>query len=166
MAPVLFLFLMSAFAETLEVAWKEAGIDVCTVRSVTGTRLTAGNGKIRGHSPKEYLAHDLTAIEIFQCLYVDDGAFIFSSRDNLTQGISLIHYHFVRLGFEMHIGRGTTPSKMECVFFPPPRFFSLMFPPDLIQETNKSDDTLNHDINETLTETEQQREEMMKQCRA
>ena len=45
MAPVLFLFLMSAFAETLEVAWKEAGIDVCTVRSVTGTRLTAGNGK-------------------------------------------------------------------------------------------------------------------------
>jgi hypothetical protein len=32
MAPVLFLFLMSAFAETLEVAWKEAGIDVCTVQ--------------------------------------------------------------------------------------------------------------------------------------
>jgi hypothetical protein len=31
MAPVLFLFLMSAFAETLKVAWKEAGIDVCTV---------------------------------------------------------------------------------------------------------------------------------------
>jgi len=31
MAPVLFLFLVSAFAETLEVAWKEAGIDVCTV---------------------------------------------------------------------------------------------------------------------------------------
>jgi len=46
MAPVLFLILMSAFAETLEVAWKEAGIDVCTVRSVTGTRLTAGNRKI------------------------------------------------------------------------------------------------------------------------
>jgi len=31
MAHVLFLFLMSAFAKTLEVAWKEAGIDVCTV---------------------------------------------------------------------------------------------------------------------------------------
>ena len=166
MAPVLFLFLMSAFAETLEVAWKEAGIDVCTVRSVTGTRLTAGNGKIRGHSSKEYLACDLTAVEIFQCLYVDDGAFIFSSRDNLIRGISLIHHHFARLGLEMHIGRGTTPSKTECVFFPPPRFFSSMLPPDLIQETDESDDTLNHDINEALTETEQQQEETMKQCRA
>ena len=124
MAPVLFLFLMSAFAETLEVAWKEAGIDVCTVRSVTGTRLTAGN-----------LARDLTAVKIFQCLYVDDGAFISSSRDNLIQGIDLIHHHFARLDLEMHIGRGTTPSKMECVFFPPPIFFSSMLPPDLIQET-------------------------------
>ena len=94
MAPVLFLFLMSAFAETLEVAWREAGIEVCTVRSVTGTRLTAGN-----------LARNLTAVEIFQCfLYVDYGAFISSSRDNLIQGIDLIHHHFARLGLEMHIG--------------------------------------------------------------
>ena len=73
MAPVLFLFLMSAIAETLEVAWKETGIAVCTVRSATGVRLTVGNGKIRGHSPKEYLAHNLTTVDIFQCLYIDDG---------------------------------------------------------------------------------------------
>ena len=31
MAPVLFLFLMSAFAETLKIEWKNAGISVCTV---------------------------------------------------------------------------------------------------------------------------------------
>ena len=31
MAPVLFLFLMSVFAETLEVEWRNAGIDTCTV---------------------------------------------------------------------------------------------------------------------------------------
>jgi hypothetical protein len=30
-ALVLFLFLMSAFAETLKVEWKNAGIGVCTV---------------------------------------------------------------------------------------------------------------------------------------
>ena len=166
MAPVLFLFLMSAFAETLEVAWKEAGIEVCTVRSVTGTKLAAGNGKIRGHSPKEYLAHNLTAVEIFQCLYVDDGAFIFSSRDNLIRGIDLIYHHFARFGLEMHIGRGTTPSKTECVFFPPPRFFSSMLPPALIQETDEFDDSLNHNIYDALTETEQQQEETMKQRRA
>ena len=39
MAPVLFLFLMSAFAETLEIEWKAAGIDVCTVHSIVGCRL-------------------------------------------------------------------------------------------------------------------------------
>ncbi len=31
MAPVLFLFLMSAFAETLEAKWKREQIGVCTV---------------------------------------------------------------------------------------------------------------------------------------
>ncbi len=38
MAPVLFLFLMSAFAETLKAAWREAGIEVCTVHSVIRTK--------------------------------------------------------------------------------------------------------------------------------
>jgi len=41
-----------------------------------------------------------------------------------------------------------------------------MLPPALIQETDKFDDTLNHDINSALTETEQQQEETMKQHRA
>jgi hypothetical protein len=52
MAPVLFLFLMSAFAETLETKWKNAGIGVCMVRSVIGEKLLAGKGKLRGHLPK------------------------------------------------------------------------------------------------------------------
>jgi hypothetical protein len=41
-----------------------------------------------------------------------------------------------------------------------------MLPPALHQETNKIDDTLNHDINNALTESKQQQEEMMKQRRA
>ncbi len=39
MAHVLFLFLMSAFAETLETEWENAGIGVCTVQSVIGEKL-------------------------------------------------------------------------------------------------------------------------------
>jgi hypothetical protein len=79
MAPVLFLFLISAFAETLESEWKSAGIEVCTVRSVIGTQLANGEGKLQGHLPKDYLSRLLTAVEILQCLYVDNGAFIFTS---------------------------------------------------------------------------------------
>ncbi len=56
MAPVLFLFLMSAFAKTLENEWKNAHIKVCTVRSVIGLKLAAGEGQIRSHLPKEYMS--------------------------------------------------------------------------------------------------------------
>ncbi len=79
MAPVLFLFLMSTFAETLEAEWRNVGIGVCTVRMVVGQKLASGEGKLRGHLPKEYLSRELTAVKILQCLYVDDGAFIFAS---------------------------------------------------------------------------------------
>ncbi len=79
MAPVLFLFLMSAFAETLETEWKNVGIGVCTVRSVVGQKLASGECKLRGHLSKEFLSRGLTAVEILQCFYVDDGAFIFVS---------------------------------------------------------------------------------------
>ncbi len=83
MAPVLFFFLMSAFAETLETEWKASEIGVCMVRSVIGEKLLAGEGKLRGHLSKDYLSQGLTAVEILQCLYVDDGACL-----------TLIHKHF------------------------------------------------------------------------
>jgi hypothetical protein len=120
MAPALFLFLMSAFAEKLETEWKNAGIGVCTVQSVIGEKLLAGKGKLRGHLPKDYFSQGLTAVEILQWLYVDDRAFIFASCTDLKKGLTLIHNkHFKQLGLEMHIGWGENPSKMECAFFPP-----------------------------------------------
>jgi hypothetical protein len=128
MAPVLFLFLMSAFAEMLEAKWKNVGIGVCTVRSFVGQKLALGEGKLQGHPPKEYLARMLTAVKILQCLYVNDGAFIFASRAKMMQGLPLIYQHFGRLGLEMHIGRGENPLKLECVFFTPPGFFDLHMP--------------------------------------
>ena len=128
MAPVLFLFLMSAFAKTLKTEWKNAGIEVCTVKSVIGSQLANGGGKLRGHLPKDYLSRSLTAVEILQCLYVDDGAFIFTSRTDLTTGLDLIHKHFELFGLEMHIGREGSPSKTECVFFPSPGFFDSHLP--------------------------------------
>ena len=56
MAPVLFQFLMSAFAETLETEWKNASIEVCMVRSVIGKELANGNEQMRGHLPKYSLS--------------------------------------------------------------------------------------------------------------
>ena len=55
-------------------------------------------------------------------MYVDDGAFTFEDRDQLTRGLNLIYQQFARFGLEMHIGKGKKASKTECVFFPPPSF--------------------------------------------
>ncbi len=138
MAPVLFLILMSAFTETLEAEWKCTGIEVCTVQSFIGQSLTSGKGKLRGHFPKEYLLQELSAVEILQCLYVDDYAFIFKLRADMTHGITLLYHHFGRLGLEMHIGCGETPSKTECVFFtPPPASLTSTCPPCLPQATTR-----------------------------
>jgi hypothetical protein len=62
----------------------------------------------------------LTAYKILQCLYVDDGAFQFGTREDLQQGMELIYHHFARFGLEMHNGHGALELKTECIFFPPP----------------------------------------------
>ncbi|EJK61155.1 hypothetical protein THAOC_18404 [Thalassiosira oceanica] len=66
--------------------------------------------------------------EVRKCLFVDDGAFPFNSREQLALGCEVIYDHFARFGLEMHIGRTVngkeTASKTECVFFPGPSFFS------------------------------------------
>ncbi len=70
-----------------------------------------------------FTSKSLTAYEILQSLYVDDIGIPFGTRKDLQQGMELIFHHFTRFGLEMHIGRGETLSKMECVFFLPPQFF-------------------------------------------
>jgi hypothetical protein len=118
MAPVLFLFLMTAFAETLESVWREQGIPILRVMTASDDNMI--NGKICSHTPNMFTSKTLTSYEILQCLYVDDGTFPFGSREDLKQGMNLIFHHFSRFGLEMHIGRESTASKTECVFFPPP----------------------------------------------
>ncbi len=122
MAPVLFLFLMSAAAKTLEVKWHETGIAVLKVTHLSIDELESGC--IRRHAPCMYNSTRLTAFEIFQLLYVDDGAFPFPDCNALIAGFNLIYSHFARFGLEINIGRGEEKSKTKCVFFPSPQFFN------------------------------------------
>ncbi len=70
MAPVLFLFLMTAFAETLEIEWQKQNIKVCTVMTSGDEHI--GRGQLSSHTPKMFSSKLLTAYKIFQCLYVDN----------------------------------------------------------------------------------------------
>ncbi len=118
MAPVLFLFLMTAFAKTLEIVWREKEIPILSIMTASNDNLI--NGKICSHTPAMFTSKTLTVYEILQCLYVNNGAFPFGTRDDLMKGMELIYHHFSRFGMKMHIGRGTSQSKTECIFFPPP----------------------------------------------
>ena len=111
MDPVLFLFLMSAAAETLEPAWQQASIEVLTVAHTQDNEIDTGC--MRGHTPRMYTSRKLTAYKIYQLLYVDDGAFPFPTRNALIKGLSLIYSHLARFGLEVHIGRDGEPSKKE-----------------------------------------------------
>ena len=119
MAPVLFLFMIMAFTETLEISWKKLGHKMITFNMCKNS--LRDRGSLTGHAPQNF--SEGTLLELFNVLYVDDGDFPFEDRDQLTKGVQLIYDHFKRFGFEMHIGRGAKPSKTDCVFFPPPGFF-------------------------------------------
>jgi hypothetical protein len=58
-----------------------------------------------------YNSTRLTVFEIFQLLYVNNGAFPFPDCNTLIAGINLIYSHFAQFGLEIHIGWGEESSK-------------------------------------------------------
>ena len=82
-------------------------------------------GKLTGKKKKSFEQGTLPAL--FYVRYVEDSAFTFEYRDQLTRGLTLIYHHFTWFGLEMHVGKGKKVSKTECVFSPPPGFFGRKF---------------------------------------
>ena len=84
-APVLFLFIVMAFAETLEKEW--------TLKGLTKAKLSRDNnsplsdGQLISHQPQSFNRGAL--FELFCMLYVGDGAFVFESRHQLEIGVSI-----------------------------------------------------------------------------
>ena len=92
MAPVIFLFMVMAFAETLETEWIKVDLKMINLRQHTHSPCEVG--KLTGHKKKKLKQRKILAL--FCVLYVDDGAFIFEDRYQLTRGINLIYQHFAK----------------------------------------------------------------------
>ena len=123
MAPVLFLFMVMDFSETLEKEWAKAGLQMVNFRQHTHSPRDVV--RLTGHKKKTF--EQGTIIYLFCVLYVDNGEFPFEDRDQLTLGISLIYSHFTRFGLGMYMRRGEKSFNTECVFFPPPGFFGRKY---------------------------------------
>ena len=117
MSQVLFLFLRAAFAEVLEKEWEEKGISKAVFQRTPFRRIE--EGKLMGHSTLE----SLSWFEIIQMLYLDDGSYVFESREDMQEGAKMIKRFFHIFGLTIHIGKGEVKSKTEFVFFPPPSWF-------------------------------------------
>ncbi len=85
---VIFLFLMSAFAETLEKELKSSKLPQATFKNITNMT----KGQLSGYA-KENMQRELDLI-IHQILYTNDGAFFFKTRENATLGLKMINTVF------------------------------------------------------------------------
>ena len=80
MAPVLFLFLMSGFVESLDALWEENGLEKVKLKRPSEDDFENGKGIIKSHKPSQYKSARLKTTEVVQCIYVDDGVFLFKTR--------------------------------------------------------------------------------------
>jgi hypothetical protein len=114
MAPVLFVFLMQAFAETLEQKWKgERGINELQYRYLKQVKA------IRGRLRAQATTTTGTVFELIYLLYVDDDVFMFETEEEMVRGADLIAEHFKVFGLKMHYGKDGGKSKTEAMYFPP-----------------------------------------------
>ena len=94
MSPVIFLFLMMAFAEPLEGKWMDLGLSEAQFAQKDNSPISTG--QLVSHQPGTLLSGML--FDLFCMLYVDDGAFVFESRTDIETLITLLSYHFARFG--------------------------------------------------------------------
>ena len=136
MSPVLFLFIMTAFAETLEQEWESANIPKASFHHTPMPEMQ--KGQLASHPGSKSKLNSGDIYEIIQTLFVDDGAFVFESREDLTKGLEILIKVFDYFGLEMHLGKGDKASKTECVYFPAPSFFKppAALPPAINESTD------------------------------
>ena len=97
---------MQAIMKTLEAVWRQHNIDAPSFSWDPESE----DGSINGIIITDPTHRTGTIFQFFPLLYADDGAFMFSIRDDMINGMSLLHLHFQQFGLLMHVGTRATPS--------------------------------------------------------
>ena len=112
MSPVLFLFVMQGFLDTLQLDAQPVQFSYFPENK--NGNLATCKGRLLGQNT----AAKGTTFDFRSSFYVDDSFFIFSNKPELSQALKKLNKHFARFGLTMHVGSSTTKSKTECMFFP------------------------------------------------
>ncbi|MHA7927757.1 MAG: reverse transcriptase domain-containing protein, partial [Marinobacter sp.] len=105
MAPLLFIFLMQAVAETLDKKWTTEGLRPLSYRAPKHHQKKNGEITHRGRLLGQPCKTIGRTFHLHGLYYCDDGAFLFETHDQLKKGANLIYHTFNEFGLEMHIGR-------------------------------------------------------------
>ena len=92
--------------ETLETVWGEHNIKFLSFSWDPDSDDRSINGTITGNPT----GRSGNIFQFLRLLYADIGAFMFSSGDDMINGMSLLHLHFQQFGLLMHVGTRATPS--------------------------------------------------------
>jgi hypothetical protein len=112
MSPILFLFVIQAFLETLQIEAEPINFSHFPENKNGNLKTCKGRLLSQKTSAKG------TPFEFRTSFFVDDSFFIFLNRQELQSAIAKIDSHFARFGLTMHLGNKNTKSKMECMYFP------------------------------------------------
>ena len=120
LAPALFLFVMQAAMETLDTVGHEHSIAIPSFSWQQEDENDPDNGTLAIQNPNR----PGTQFNIWCSIYVDDGAFIFASWDEMIRGTSLLHVHFKHCDMLMPTRASASAtccgskSKTEATSFP------------------------------------------------
>jgi hypothetical protein len=113
MSPVLFLFVMQAFLDTIEINAQQIEFSFFP-KNKNGNLQTCKGRLLNQNTSAKGKTFDFR-----NALYVDDSMFLFNTRTELEETASRLQKHFARFGLVMHVGNSTTKSKSEAMYFPP-----------------------------------------------
>jgi hypothetical protein len=137
MSPVLFLFVIQAFLDTLQIRSQP-------IQYTYFPEHKNGNSKTcRGRLLSQNTTAKGTPFYFNSSFYVDDSFFIFQTRQELHQAIIDLDNHFARFGLIMHLGSDKIKSKSEAMFFPSSLkqaridFSNNTLPEDILLPNNK-----------------------------
>ena len=105
--PVLFLFIMQTAMESMK--WPVPKPEFRT----RADGVTMGERSVRKRGASTF--------EHWCSLFADDCALFFNTRSDLEIGASYLYNHLRKFGLQVHVGNGSTASKTEAMYIPPPR---------------------------------------------
>ena len=111
---VLFLYIMLAATDTIKT--KHIHHSAPTYSFFPDNK---NPNKQHGHLVRQPTASKGTTLSVDHILYVDDGAFISTTRDGIESMAQALYDHLAKFGLKMHVGKNNEESKTLAMLIPP-----------------------------------------------